>query len=105
MKLFKTDKKLAQLGEFNIEDLKYFEDIINRITQDPNLVLEKISKDERSLAKTALYAIILIFDLKFQNEKIKSIKFDKELIYVIFSQYYHFIKFFDYTWTHFDLIF
>ena len=96
LKLFKTDKKLTQLGEFNIGDLKYFEDIINRITQDPNLVLEEIDKDERLLAKTTLYTIILIFDLKFQKEKLKSIKLDKELIYVIFSQYYHFIKLFDY---------
>ena len=95
LKLFKTDKKLTQISDFNIKDLKYFEDIINRVTQDPNLVLEQISENGRHLAKTTLYAIILIFDLKFQNEKLKSIKLNDELLNLIFSQYLHFIKFFD----------
>ena len=99
LKLFKTEEKLKQLGDFNARDLKYFEDIINRITQDPNLVLEEINQDERSSAKTTLYAIILIFDLKFQKEELKPIKLDKELLYAIFAQYFHFIKFFDYDDT------
>ena len=97
LKLFKTDKTLIQLGEFNNEDLTYYKDIINSIIQKPNLVLETINDEERASARISLYAIILIFDLKFQKEKLKLIYWNENLLCSIFYQYYHFIKFFDFN--------
>ena len=96
LKRFKTEKILS-FGESSNEDLNYFRDIINKINKEPNLVLEKINSYERPAAKTTLYAIILFFDLKFQKEKLKSIKLDKDMIQYIFSKYYHLMKLFDFN--------
>ena len=96
LKIFKTEK-LSTFGEFSNEELNNLKDIINKITQEPNLVLEKIIPDERPTAKTALNTIILIFDLKFQKEKLKSIKLDNDMIQYIFSKYYHLMKLFDFN--------
>jgi len=93
--IFKTEK-LSIFGEFSNEDLDNFKDIFNKVTQEPNLVLEKINPDEQTSAKTTLFAIILIFDLKFQKEKLKLINWDKDIIQNIFSKYYHLIKLFDF---------
>ena len=70
LKIFKTEK-LSTFSEFSNEELNNLKEIINKITQEPNLVLEKIIPDERPTAKTTLNTIILIFDLKFQKEKLK----------------------------------
>ena len=96
LKLFKTEK-LTKLGELYDEDLSSFKNIINKITQKPNLVLDKINGEEKYSARITLYAIILIFDLKFQKEKLNLIYWNENLLFCIFSQYYHFIKFFDYN--------
>jgi len=96
LKLFKTDQTLTKLGEFNNEDLAYFIDIINIITQKPNLVLDKVTGEEKSASKITLYAIILIFDLEFQKENLNLIYWNENLLCSIFTNYYHLIKFFDY---------
>ena len=96
LKLFKTDQTLTKLGEFNNEDLVYFKRIINIITKKPNLVLDKVAGEEKSSAKITLYAIILIFDLEFQKEKLNLIYWNENLLCSIFTNYYHLIKFFDY---------
>jgi len=97
LKFFKTEKILNKLGEFNNEDLTYYKNIINIITKKPNLVLDNINGEEKSSARITLYAIILIFDLKFQKEKLSLIYWNENLLFCIFSKYYHFIKLFDYN--------
>ena len=93
---FKTEQ-ITAFGEFSNEDLNIFKDIINKITKEPNIVLEKINPDERPEAETTLYTIILIFDLKFQKEELKLIKWDEDIFQYIFSKYFHLVKLFDFN--------
>ena len=96
LRKFKTEK-ITAFGEFSNEDLNIFKDIINKITKEPNLVLEKINPEERPEAETTLYTIILIFDLKFQKEELKLIKWDEDIFQYIFSKYFHLVKLFDFN--------
>ena len=96
LEIFNT-KNLTSLGELSNEEIKNLEEILNRIEQEPSLVLEKIEKEDRGPAEIILYTIILIFDLKFQKEKLKLIKWKKDILLYIFSKYNHFIKLFDFN--------
>ena len=96
LKTFNT-QKILNFGESSNEDLNNFKDIINKITQDQSIVLKKINPDEIYSAKTTLDTIILIFNLKFQKEQLKLIEWDKEIIHLIFSKYYHLVQLFDFN--------
>ena len=96
LKLFDTDKELIKLGEFNNESLAYYKEVINKIVKNPNIVLDQISSENQK-AKITLYTIILIFDLKFQKEKLKDITWDENFIHSILLNYNHFLKLFDYN--------
>ena len=81
-----SPKNLTCLGEFNNEELQSYKEIINKITEDPEIILKSFTEEYKSKASTNLYTIILYFNLKFQKEKLNPIfKGKHELFHTIFS--------------------
>ena len=77
--------KLISLGEFNDKELQSYIEIINKITENPDIILKSLTDESKNKASSNLYTIILYFNLKFQKEKLISIfKYNHQLFYSIF---------------------
>ena len=86
IKFFKPEK-LSQIGDFDDEKIETCKKFINEIKSNQELVLNKVDSKYKSQATIFLYTVILIFDIKFQNEKLSFFKNKNKLFNTIFSFY------------------
>ena len=79
--------KISEKGEPNKEQLQLFREKINEFSDDPNIILQNIKKEDQNKALDYLNAILLYFNYCFQKEKIdpmfKSTDINKALFKII----------------------